>query len=62
MKTPAIWHVTGASARDLGSFDYDNSIDVGRPKRELRGLLRMFGGIRNSLEAFRGKVLGGTGR
>ena len=50
MKTSAIWHVTGASARDLGSFDHNNSIEVGRPEREPRGLLRKFGGIRKSSE------------
>ena len=50
MKTPAIWHVTGASARDLGSFDYNDSIEVGKPEREPRGLLRKFGGIRKSSE------------
>ena len=61
-KNPAIWAVTGASARDFGSFDYYNSTEVGRPQRELRGLLKKFGGIRKSLEGFRGRVLGGAGR
>ena len=61
-KTPAIWAVKGARARYFGSFDYYNSTEDGRPQRELRGLLRKFGGIRKSLEGFRGRVLGGAGR
>ena len=51
-KTPAIW----ASAKDLGYFSYNASIEVGKPERELRGLLRKFEVIRKSLEGFRGEL------